>query len=287
MTGPIAQNVALTCYGNAFLKDDTVPQFFPTNSTCQFCDRVTFVEVVKPLLRKQREIEVANKPDEWFSYLKRRGARGLRLVHQAMNDPQISDRMGAGFVGGGGSWYMEIILTKERSEFWQARWEVWNPKAPERRIWRVTYGRAAEAKSKPYPVQNLEATAERLLKALREIHAFSERLNCGAFTKSFAQGIDSLTSDKRHGYHQDLTPSGLLPSGASAILDASQSAWVFGGMGSWNDMGFDGADGKEYNRVSEQLFQTLTEAICIAANAGFKKIEPDIQPRLGLQGLEV
>ncbi len=66
MTGPVAQIVALTCYGNAFLRGHTVPGFFPTNSTCQFCGSVTFVEAVKPLLGKQKEIEIAKNPDERF-----------------------------------------------------------------------------------------------------------------------------------------------------------------------------------------------------------------------------
>lgn len=273
MNGPIAQIVALTCYGNAFLEGGTVAGVFATNSTGQFCDRVTFVEVVKPLLRKQREIEIAKSPDEWFSYLKGRGARGIRLVRQAQNDPQMSDRMSAGVVGGGGTWSLEVLLPKERSEFWQARWEVWNQNAPDRRIWRVTYGRVNEARSKPYAGQSLQAAAERLLTALREIHAFSERHDCGGFSDSFSRGISSLTGAERHGYHQDLSPPGLLPAKALAVLDASQSAWVFGGMGSWNDMGVDGVDGKEYDRVSEQLFQTLTDSICVAANAGVKGVE--------------
>jgi hypothetical protein len=44
---------------------------------------VTFEEVAKPLLGKQREIEVAKTPDQWFSYLKARDAGGIRLVRQA------------------------------------------------------------------------------------------------------------------------------------------------------------------------------------------------------------
>jgi hypothetical protein len=40
-------------------------------------------------------------------------------------------------------------------------------------------------------------------------------------------------------------------------------------MGSWNDMGFDGADQKEYDRVSEQLFTEINEAIETGANASF------------------
>ncbi len=51
------------------------------------------------------------------------------------------------------------------------------------------------------------------------------------------------------------------------MLAACQKAWVFGGMGSWNDMGFDGEDQKDYVRLSEALFQALNAAIVAAANA--------------------
>lgn len=162
---------------------------------------------------------------------------------------------------------MEVQLPKNQSEFWIARWEVWNQKAPERRIWRVTYGRVGEATSNSHQYQRLSTAEGRLLKALRAIHTFSEKHNCGGFTNSFAKGIAAVTQSERHGYHKDLSPAGFLSGKAEAILDASQSAWVFGGMGSWNDMGFDGADGKEYERVSEELFQSIQDAICVAANS--------------------
>ena len=54
---------------------------------------------------------------------------------------------------------------------------------------------------------------------------------------------------------------------ATSMLKASMSAWVFGGMGSWNDMGFGGATQQEYEKVSEQLFDVLNEAIGVAASS--------------------
>ncbi len=79
MNGEIAQIVALTCYGNAFLKDIQVGEFFPGNSTCIFCDSVTFVTVEKSFLGKLKEKEVAKTPEEWFKFLKSSGAVGIRL----------------------------------------------------------------------------------------------------------------------------------------------------------------------------------------------------------------
>jgi hypothetical protein len=37
-------------------------------------------------------------------------------------------------------------------------------------------------------------------------------------------------------------------------------------MGSWNDMGFDGDDAREYEEASEELFSAVNAAICVAAN---------------------
>jgi hypothetical protein len=63
-----------------------------------------------------------------------------------------------------------------------------------------------------------------------------------------------------------LAPDGCLTPLAIWLLDACQSAWVFGGMGSWNDMAFQGEVQVEYVRMSERLFLTLNEAIQAAAN---------------------
>ena len=162
---------------------------------------------------------------------------------------------------------MEVYLPKDQCESWITRWEVNDQEAADRRIWRVTYGRVSTRKSRPVARQNLQEAGEGLLKALQEIHAFSEKHQCDSFSELFSSGIASLDRSGRHGYHQDLAPAGLLSPEAGAILDACQSAWVFGGMGSWNDLFFDGQDKKDYEQVSEQLFLAMTAAIQAAANS--------------------
>jgi hypothetical protein len=279
MNGPIAQIVALSCYGNAFLQGVDVGEFFPKNSTCMFCDRVTFITFKKTFLGKSKEREIAKTPDEWFKFLKAAGAAGLRVSRTRQNDPHFSDRKLAGLVGGGGTWSMEVLLPKNRSEFWVARWEVWNQNAPEQRIWRVIYGRVSEGVTRNSTPNDLQSTSTRLAQALGEIHSFSVKQDCGGFAQFFADALDTLGSGGKnlHGYHKDLAPAGLLSDQARTILDACQRAWVFGAMGSWNDMGFDGEDQKEYERVSEQLFQTLNQAISVAANQSYYRLERGTQ----------
>jgi hypothetical protein len=274
MNGPIAQLVALACHGNAFLQDQTVPQFFPTNSTCTFCDEIIFVEKPKLPYLGLRDEPVAKNPNDWFLRVKTQGARALCITRTPQNLPQIADRMSAGFVGGGGSWALEVLFPEQKSEAWMAQWEVWDQKAPERRIWRVIYRHVSTYQTAIIEVPDIGLAERELLKALCEIHMFAAKNNCGGFTECFANAIDSLNARQSHAYHKDLAPAGFLSEIATSVLDACQSAWVFGGMGSWNDMGFDGEITKEYDRVSEQLYTTLTKAICVATNTTAKLPPP-------------
>src|SRR6185503_7508996 len=139
MNGTIAQLVALTCHGNAFVrKRGERPRFFPDNSTCKFCDRINFVELHKPFFGKAKESPVASTPDEWFEHLARKSALGLRLCHQSQNLLHFSDRITAGLVGGGGAWSIGVRYSAS-TDYWVSDWEVWNREAPEQRIWRVKY----------------------------------------------------------------------------------------------------------------------------------------------------
>jgi hypothetical protein len=272
VNGPIAQIVALTCFGNAFLSGGSSGHFFPANSTCQFCERVAFVTLNKSIFRKTRETEIANNPDAWFIVLKSHGALGIRLTRSAQNSSWLSDRMSAGLVGGGGNWKMEVLFPGQTSEFWMARWEVGNQEAPDRRIWRVTYRCVSRARTiRPVTGDLAKATAA-LYENLKEIRAFSAKMKADVFTKYFDEALDTIASkgSNRHGYHQDLAPDGFLSGEAAMLLDACQKAWVFGGMGSWNDMGFDGEDQKTYERVSERLFQSINAAIVEAATSTMK-----------------
>jgi hypothetical protein len=275
MNGPIAQIAALTCHANAFLRGKAVPEFFPANSTCQFCDSVKFIGFSKSLFGKVQETAVAASPNSWFDHLKTERIIGVRLSRTPQHNPEISDRRSAAFVGGGGNWAMETIPLQGTSATWVARWVVWNQNAPERRIWRVDYGRVSKGPPRKFEPVNLDFATTRLRSALADVHSFSEKHDCEGFTACFARAKETLDSGgtKRHGYHKNLSPEGVVPESAAVLLDAVQSAWVFGGMGSWNDMGFAGAEQTEYDRVSEQLFRAVNEAIEAATNASFPASE--------------
>ena len=272
MNGPLAQIVALTCHANAFLQGKTLKRFFPENSTCSFCDSISFVKLKSSLTGKIRETLIAPSPDEWFRYLKGSGVTDVLLSWKPQNREKTRDRMTAGFVGGGGTWTMEVLLPKKRGESWEARWEVWNQKAPDQRIWRVTYAQISQGATAEVEIPNLSDIKEQLARSLQDIHSFSSRHRLDGFTRTFSDALNMLSGNAgfHSAYYNDLAPENFLSEKAEVILDACQRSWVFGGMGSWNDMGFKGDEQDRYETVSEQLFQTLTEAIQAAANSGSK-----------------
>jgi hypothetical protein len=274
--GTIAQIIALTTYGNAFLSGSPRFEphaFFPANSTFSFCEHVRFVEL-KPKKDGREESAYASDPPEWFGRLKRDGVTGLRMVYGSskgamLGDKIISDRMLVGFVGGGGRWLIEA-MKPEGSDFWEGRWEVGDREREDRKIWRVDYGRVA--KNQPAtdpPAMDAEALKSRFAATLEAIGNFARKQKMEGFAKAFEAGLAQLNSGNpgKGVYHDDLAPDRALPLYAAQLLEAAQASWVFGGMGSWNDVIFDGEDQVLYERLSEDLYQLLNAAIVTAANA--------------------
>ena len=273
MNHPVAQIVALTCHGNAILCGHGTAPFFPNNSTCRFCERVSFVTLDKTWLGKTKELDTAQTPDQWFALLKSSGAWGIRLSRAPQGLSWLSDRMSAGLVDGGGTWTLEVLFPDQKSERWVAGWQVTNPQAPDQRIWRVTYRRGSRSRTRPLPPVDLSDLAAELHASLEATADFSARKSLDTFTKAFDEAMDTLSTkgQVRHGYHQDLAPHGFLRYDEAMLLDACQRAWVFGGMGSWNDLGFEGDDQKLYERLSDRLFRAVNEAIEAAATSTFKE----------------
>lgn len=271
MDGSIAQYIALTCHGNAFLNGHKFESLLETNSTCQFCEKVNFKKAKKPFFGLKKEVEIAKTPDEWFYYLKSLGAYGIRLSNSPQDDPGISDRMSVGFVGGGRIWLMEVILPKNQSEYWLSKWKAGNRNSPKSRIWKVTYVQVGQGTTPSIKATDLTSVIDEMVSSLREIHKFAERHGIKFFTQCFEEALDTIDSRGKnfYGYHKDLAPKEILSEQAITILNACQRAWVFGGMGSWNDMMFEGEIKKEYDRISEQLYKSLNEAFAAGANASF------------------
>lgn len=268
MHTPIAQAVALTIFGNDVLRGEARAEFWPGSTVFGFCKRVRFVALVGDPSNPTEGL-LAGDPALWMSRLKETGTVALRLHHLERNDPKISDRMSAGLVGGGGRWLIET-LRADQSDLWEARWTVGNQNDPERKIWNVAYFRVDRGRARiAFQTRDLAILQGELKAALAQITAFAYRQRLEGFANAFqtAEAILSSQAPLSEVYHSDLAPGAQPPLAAKQILGAAQRAWVFGGMGSWNDLGFDGQDQRDYEQLSDNLYALLNEAISAAVNA--------------------
>jgi hypothetical protein len=274
MQGTIAQIVALATYGNAILQDAPGFQsldFQTSNSTFTFCESVQFVDPVQGVLSR-KEAVYATDPHSWFQRLRSESVYALRLSYGPSGANKVRDRMLVGFVGGGGKWLIET-RGPDHSDYWEPRWQIGNRDRADKKIWRVTYVRIGSGKpSSRDESENLETLKDEMRQTLQEIAQFSRSQNLDSFTKAFESGLHRLESPTplESLHHKDIAPPDFLPLSANQLLGSAEAAWVFGGMGSWNDQEFEGRAQSRYEELSEKLYQLLNRVIVAATNSGIR-----------------
>jgi len=272
MTGPLAQIVTLATFGNDFLFNGRSPgNFYHTNTSFQFCNKVDFRVFRQPFLfLKKKEVVVAKNPIEWFQYLKNDGCKRLRLFFQGSKDQSIAkDHKLAGLVGGGGTWLIEAIYDNY-SNGWANRWEVTKKDDPQNKIWTVNYGMTV----KKFPSINLQIDQQKCQEELNEtliaIEAFASKPNLEYWHEQFKNARIALyAADPENSYYnKELIPNDRYSLISRQLLYAAGTAWVFGAMGSWNDLGFDHKEENDmYEHLSEVLYERVNQAIISAVNA--------------------
>lgn len=277
LVGTVAQIIAITAYGNAALKGFPIKDFLLENSTSTFCNSIKFIEfkktgIIEKLLRKKEEhFEniIASDFNSWVDFLKKEKVQKLYLHYISSNNKDISDRMSAGFIGGGGRWLIEAFKGKH-SDYWEASWEVTDENNKDNKIWAVNYIRISNndivRKDLSIGIDNFDI---KLKDSLIECQNFAEKQNLDGFKSCFEKAILCLNNDDTSLstiYHQDLVPRDFYDTIHRNILFACQSAWVFGGMGSWNDMWFEKEDQNIYDNISNELFYAICNSIARVTN---------------------
>lgn len=277
MNGPLAQIVSITAHANAEIESTSSTTYSLNNSTAQFCRKIKYIDWVKKqgllslfkVQKKHVEKPLANDFLSWINFLKIENVKQLFHHYIPSENPQISDRMTAGFVGGGGRWLIEAWKGNS-SDYWEAKWEVTDHDAEDRRIWTVTYARISRNDIVRKNMHSgLSGITDKLKNAILACKTFSESHQLEGWKEYFVNALDCLecgNTNLKTIYHKDIIPLSKYSDEAKRILFSVQSAWVFGGMGSWNDMMFENNDQNLYEMISDQLFKALCEAIPHATN---------------------
>lgn len=230
MDGTLAQLVCLATYGTEWLArpHGDPPDPHRGNSTFQYVATVTFAGP-------------ATWPDvpSWLTGLRDRGARALRL--HRIND----------------SWVL-VAETGSGQEAWRPNWSVTAPHAWDKRIWAVRYdaeGIAVDVRTPP-----VGATAAELRAAVEQAEAFARRAGATFWADWFAR---ALAAEGTFRYHDDMVPPAF-PAERRRLAAMAEQAFVFGGMGSWNDVVIEPE--AEYRAVSDRLYAALLPAFVAAVN---------------------
>jgi len=245
VNGEVAEAIALVAHGNAFLAGLTRPvELTDGNSAFRWVGAARFGE--------------STTTRAWFEALRDAGARRLELVLPG------AKRLFAGFSNA----VPAAIRVEPRGELWTARWELIDPRPADGRIWSVVHERREAPPETSAPPTLPGATAE-LRAVLAEVETVARRDDfLAGFAGAFRTAAAQLDDRKPTPPYPDLLPDGGYTIEARRLLAASGHAWVFGGMGSWNDVTFgDKAVQADYERVSELLWRAILDGLRAAVNA--------------------
>lgn len=258
--------VALTTFANAYLNNHPVT-FDLNHYTAYTCKGIKFIKTPEVGSLKNRTV-LAKDPQSWFDYLMKKKVTCLKLHHSHSSEEISQERSTAAFIGGGGYWFIETAQS-DRSDLWESVWEINTSRGAS--TWNVWY---VQSKVKPNEVQNIPSSLKdvriELSDALRDIISFAEKQDdTKEWISWFQKALLALDSEKDDEIYNTHFPECCYDRNARQLIAASGRAWLFGGMGSWNDVLF-GAEEKilrEYNMVSNRLYDAICGAIIAAVNS--------------------
>jgi hypothetical protein len=270
MNGIVTQLLSLISYGNHYLKNgETIPRYYPDNVAFKFCHTVNFLHL-NTQGDNTTENLVAADPISWFEYLKQENCRELKAYYHPSegNGQGTPDHKLAGLVGGGGTWLLEAIYPSY-SDFWAARWQADRPKDPQQNIWSVSYGRTVNGADTINFTPEINSVRKGLKAVLIDINKFALHHQLNNWADIFQGALTKLNSNEpATGWYENLIVEANYSQAALQLMYAAMAAHVFGGMGSWNDLGFESADdSKMYEELSFYLYDYINRSLISGINS--------------------
>jgi len=270
--GELAQVIALAAHGSVWLAGIATgppPQLVADNSTFQYVRRVRF-ELRRSSLRRGT---MASDVGGWLQDAREREIDRFWLSipepgFVSTDGEAIPDRMLVAFAGAG-QWFLLGTSTERSRELWRASWTVGDEDAPDQRIWDVEY-RGELLDNAVVPRQpDISASARGLTVALEEVETFARGQQLDDWADWFADArLLGEAEDPQPPYHPDMLPVLGFAKPARQLLAMAARAWVFGGMGSWNDLAYATREKEdEYKRLSAKLYSAVLGAFVAAVNA--------------------
>jgi hypothetical protein len=117
---------------------------------------------------------------------------------------------------------------------------------------------------------SLQKSKEELDGVLSEIEKFAIERDLKSWAEQFSNARKTLLSavPETYSFNKNLIPKDNYSLTARQLVNAAGVGWVFGGMGSWNDLGFKTKEEEEvYENLSERLYDKINQAIIASVNS--------------------
>ena len=261
MNGELAALICLATHGTEWLRGPgsvPAPDLAQTNSVFKHVSRIDFPPSRRPWPRKSVDV-----PDTstWLTELRRRGVRRLWLrANGNAGSGELAPHLAASF-SNGASWLL-IADAGKSAVAWSAQWGHGKETARSKATWRIVFQEVGVFHGRAQRSPVAEAAAE-LDQHLRLARDFASRHSLSHWEKWFASALEASTEMP---YNPDLVPDGYPPE-ATRLMSRAARSWVWGGMGSWNDLSFTDEAQEEYQRISADLYAADCRAFVAAANA--------------------
>lgn len=259
----LAQTIALIAYGNEYLSSPrrVSRELVSSHSTFQCVFDVSFQkrETLNPLFGES-EILAKNTRD-WFSRLETDGIRYLKL--DLLNLQHLPPPCATSLFTAGGAW----VIQTDQGKCWQSNWSFVCPGSRQARLWKVEYWEHDNTPVvRDFP--DIETAYRDLENALVDAQAFSERRKFG-WEKWFRKALQLLHDPTPVlPFYADLLPSTVRNIKVRQLLAGALQAWVFGGLGSWNDVYItDSSLEKEYQQISKSLYGSVIQSVGSVTNS--------------------
>ena len=257
MPKDIEQLVALATYANAYLNARHLGinlDLFATHN----CHGIDFMKKSVVGIAGATSI-IARNASAWFLYLRDQNAKRVRIHYKGSDYSELPDHIAAAFVGGGGSWLLEVQF-EEESHIYVRQSETGSFK-DHFIIAEENWGHIEQNYS------SIEDARKRLNRVLKQISDFASKFD---YTKHWSDNFETsrkVLYDFEPKEADEFIPYGLYTKEARQLIEAAFSSWVFGGMGSWNDQAFSGEDHDEYGFLSSDLYDAICRAIVSGVNS--------------------
>lgn len=271
MNGELASLIALALHANAWLAADEpgpAPDLLATNSAFQFDRTVTFTLAS----RTSKRTTDLGGIDGWLRYLRTSGVTRVSALDPDYWDADPAEDRPKPWIASafanGAPWTLHCAGPGTSVSVWRAQSTVGDPSDPERRIWNVAFTGYEFPSLREVPVVPLETARAELVQALSDARTFARLQNETSWVTWFEKADAALLApDPVLPYNPDLAPVGALTLAERQLMAAAMQGWVFGGMGSWNDLGIaNDDDAAVYEIITGNLYAAVVRSLGSATN---------------------